>query len=259
MKTNQDNKSISFSLVSIMPGMFDAITNYGVIGRAVNNGIINLSLWNPRDYTTDKNSTVDDRPYGGGPGMVMKAEPVRKAIADAKSAAKGKSKVIMLTPQGELLTQKIVEDLATNDHLVLVSGRYEGIDHRIQADIDASISIGDYILSGGELPSMVVIDSVSRLITGTLGDESSAVYESFSSGLLDYPHYTRPENFCGDKVPEVLLSGDHQKIARWRAQQSLGLTWLLRPDLLEKIELSTEDQLLLEGFISNYQKTQNCN
>lgn len=237
-----------------MPGMFDAVKNYGVIGRAVNKGIINLTFWNPRDYTTDKNSTVDDRPYGGGPGMVMKAEPVKKAITSAKSAYNGKSRVVMLSPQGELLTQKIVEDLATNDHLVLVSGRYEGIDHRIQSDIDTNVSIGDYILSGGELASMVLIDAISRLITGTLGDESSAFYESFSSGLLDYPHYTRPEDSCGSKVPEVLLSGDHQKIAKWRKQQSLGVTWLLRPDLLEKAELSTEDKQLLDKFITDYQK-----
>ena len=235
--------------------MFQAITDYGVTGRAVKNGLLDLELWNPRDFTTDKHRTVDDRPYGGGPGMLMKVQPLRDAIKAARQTAQSKSdsgnvKVIYLSPQGRKLDQAGVKTLVNCDSLVLVAGRYEGIDERLLAtEIDEEWSIGDYVLSGGELPAMTLIDSVSRLVPGVLGHEDSAAEDSFEQGLLDCPHYTRPETIDNRVVPDVLLSGNHEEIRRWRLKQQLGRTWQRRPDLLEGRSLNSEQQSLLEAFI----------
>ena len=248
-----------FGIISLFPEMFRAITEHGVTGRAVKRELVNVNYWNPRDFTEDKHQTVDDRPYGGGPGMLMKVQPLRDAIAAAKAeaakaGAKQPVKVAYLSPQGKPLTQAAVQDLATREHMILVAGRYEGIDERvIEQDIDEEWSIGDYVLSGGELPAMVLMDSVVRWLPGVLGHEDSAQQDSFMAGLLDCPHYTRPEVLDGRQVPDVLLSGHHAEIERWRLQQSLGRTWLRRPDLLEKLELTQAQQDLLEAFIAEQQ------
>ncbi len=242
-------------VVTLFPEMFQAITDYGVTRRAVQNGLLDLELWNPRDFTTDKHRTVDDRPYGGGPGMLMKVQPLRDAIQAAKQAALGKTdgdsvKVIYLSPQGRKLDQEGVKTLVSNDSLVLVAGRYEGIDERLlEAEIDEEWSIGDYVLSGGELPAMTLIDAVSRLVPGVLGHQDSAAEDSFEHGLLDCPHYTRPETIDDREVPDVLLGGNHEEIRRWRLKQQLGRTWQRRPDLLEGRSLNDEQQSLLEAFI----------
>lgn len=243
-----------FDVVSLFPPMFEAVSRYGVTGRALERGVAELGLWNPRDYTHDRHRTVDDRPYGGGPGMLMKVQPLRDAIHDARGAYPGKSHVVYLSPQGRPLDQNGVHELAGHDHLVLIAGRYEGVDERlIEAEVDAEWSIGDYVLSGGELAAMVVIDAVIRLLPGALGHEASAEQDSFSGGLLDCPHYTRPEVFEGRGVPDVLLSGDHAAIERWRRKQAVGRTWLRRPELLAKIELDEELQQLLQEFIQEYE------
>ncbi|OPX56215.1 tRNA (guanine37-N1)-methyltransferase [Oceanospirillum multiglobuliferum] len=240
-------------VVSLFPGMFDAVTEYGVTGRAVKNELLSLEFWNPRDFTTDKHRTVDDRPYGGGPGMLMKVQPLHDAIMAAKQAAGPNAKVIYMSPQGRPLDQEGVRELSSRERMVIVAGRYEGIDERVvETLIDEEWSIGDYVLSGGELAALTLIDSVSRLIPGVLGHEDSAEEDSFATGLLDCPHYTRPEEVNGLQVPEVLLSGNHAAIRRWRLQQSLGRTWLRRPDLLEKVDLDDERQALLEEFIRNH-------
>ena len=242
-------------VVTLFPEMFQAITEYGVTGRAVKNGLLDLEIWNPRDFTTDKHRTVDDRPYGGGPGMLMKVQPLRDAIQAARQAALSKSdngsvKVIYLSPQGRKLDQTGVKTLATCESLVLVAGRYEGIDERLlETEIDEEWSIGDYVLSGGELPAMTLIDAVSRLVPGVLGHEDSAAEDSFEQGLLDCPHYTRPETVDDRVVPEVLLGGNHEEIRRWRLKQQLGRTWQRRPDLLEGRSLESEQQNLLDAFI----------
>jgi tRNA (guanine37-N1)-methyltransferase len=230
--------------------MFDAITQQGVIGRAIKNGTIEFNSWNPRDFAYDKHRTVDDRPYGGGPGMLMMVQPLTDAIHAAKAAAGEGAKVIYLSPQGRKLDQQGVKHLAkTSDKLILVAGRYEGIDERvIQSEIDEEWSIGDFVLSGGELPAMTLIDAVSRMIPGVLGHELSAEEDSFANGLLDCPHYTRPEILDGQRVPEVLLSGNHEKIRQWRLKQSLGRTWLRRPDLINDLALTEEQQKLLTEF-----------
>ena len=216
--------------------------------------MLQLGLWNPRDYSEDKHGRVDDRPYGGGPGMVMQSQPLRQAIDAARAAVEGPSHVVYFSPQGRQLDQAGVEQLARHPHLILVAGRYEGVDERlIEAEVDEEWSIGDYVLSGGELAAMVAIDAMIRLIPGALGHEDSAAQDSFSEGLLDYPHYTRPEVADEGVVPEVLLSGDHQAIARWRLKQSLGRTWLRRPDLLEQLSLDKEQQALLEEFIREHE------
>ncbi len=241
-------------VVSLFPAMFAALTEHGVTGRALSRGLAELGLWNPRDYTHDNYQTVDDRPYGGGPGMVMKVEPLRDAIRAARDAGPANGHVIYLSPQGRLLDQAGVRELAAHEHLVLVAGRYEGVDERlIETEVDEEWSIGDYVLSGGELPAMVLIDALIRLIPGALGHDQSAQQDSFSGGLLDCPHYTRPEQFEGYAVPEVLLSGDHQAIARWRLKQALGRTWLRRPDLLEEMKLDEEQQKLLQEFIQEHE------
>lgn len=242
-------------VVSLFPQMFDAVSQHGITRRAVERGIVELGIWNPRDYTHDKHRTVDDRPYGGGPGMLMKVQPLRDALHDARKQSDGKAHVVYLSPQGRPLTQKGVKELAGHEHLVLIAGRYEGVDERfIEAEVDEEWSIGDYVLSGGELGAMVIIDTVTRLLPGALGHEDSAEQDSFSEGLLDCPHYTRPEVFEEKTVPAVLLSGDHQAIARWREKQSLGRTWLRRPELLAAMELSDSQQDLLQEFIHEHEQ-----
>lgn len=243
---------MQIGVITLFPEMFDAITNYGVSGRASKQDIVDLQYWNPRDYTEDKHNTVDDRPYGGGPGMVMKVEPLRKAIGAAKEQLGSEAKVIYLSPQGRQLDQAGVEQLSRQNSLILVSGRYEGIDERlIESDIDEEWSIGDYVLSGGELAAMVMIDTVVRQLPGVLGHDLSAQEDSFADGLLDYPHFTRPELDGDDAVPAVLLSGDHENIRRWRLKQALGRTWLRRRELLDKRTLNAEEKELLASFIAD--------
>ena len=238
-----------FGVISLFPEMFEAVTQYGVTGRAARNGLLDFEFWSPRDFTHDKHRTVDDRPYGGGPGMLMMVQPLRDAIHAAKAAANGEAKVIYLSPQGRKLDQQGVVELAQQDKLILVAGRYEGIDERlIQAEVDEEWSVGDYVLSGGELPAMTLIDSVARLKPGVLGKQASAEQDSFAEGLLDCPHYTRPEKLDGVEVPSVLLSGDHERIRKWRLKQALGRTWQRRPELLENLALTDEQQKLLAEF-----------
>ncbi|MCL1051539.1 tRNA (guanosine(37)-N1)-methyltransferase TrmD [Shewanella abyssi] len=239
-------------VVTLFPEMFRAVTDFGVTGRAVSKGLLEMHTWNPRDFTHDKHNTVDDRPYGGGPGMLMMVQPLRDAIHAAKAAAGKEAKVIYLSPQGRKLTQQGVEELAKSSSLILVCGRYEGVDERIiQTEVDEEWSIGDYVLSGGEIPAMTLIDSVSRLVPGVLGKKASAEQDSFSDGLLDCPHYTRPESMDGLDVPAVLLSGNHEHIRRWRLQQSLSRTLLRRPELLENLALTGEQEKLLAEFVDS--------
>ncbi|MCG8428331.1 MAG: tRNA (guanosine(37)-N1)-methyltransferase TrmD [Chromatiales bacterium] len=238
-----------FDVITLFPEMFRAMLGEGVTGKAFDKGLAELQLWNPRDYTQDVHRTVDDRPYGGGPGMVMKIEPLKAAIEEAKSQSLH-AKVIYLSPQGKRFDQAAAQQIARQDSVILIAGRYEGVDERIISRyVDEEWSIGDYVLSGGELPALVLMDSVIRLIPGVLGAADSAEQDSFSDGLLDCPHYTRPEVFDDESVPKVLLSGNHEEIRRWRLQQSLGRTWLRRPDLLQDRELSDEEQILLDEFI----------
>lgn len=242
-----------FDVITLFPGLFDIIRGQGVTGRALERGQAELVLWNPRDYTRDVHRTVDDRPYGGGPGMVMKLEPLQAAILDARTAAP-QSRVAYLSPQGRVLNQAAAEEIATRAGMILVAGRYEGIDERLlERCVDEEWSIGDYVLSGGELPAMTLMDVLIRLLPGVLGHVDSAQQDSHSDGLLDYPHYTRPEEIDGLRVPEVLLGGNHEAIRRWRLQQSLGRTWLRRPELLKNRQLSDEERQLLEDFISTHQ------
>ena len=241
---------MQFDVISLFPDEFKQAASIGVVGRAIHERQVQLRLWNPRSFTEDKHRTVDDRPFGGGPGMVMKFEPLKKALEAAVNATEEAAKVIYLSPQGRRLDQEGVRYLAEFPRLVLLAGRYEGIDERLLTDcIDEEWSIGDFVLSGGELPALVMIDAVSRTLPGVLGHELSAAEDSFAEGLLDYPHYTRPETVDNKTVPKVLLSGDHAKIARWREQQALGKTWQKRPDLLEKIELNTHQRLLLDEYM----------
>ncbi|MGD2119535.1 MAG: tRNA (guanosine(37)-N1)-methyltransferase TrmD [Chromatiales bacterium] len=234
-----------FDVVSLFPEMFKALSQ-GVIGRAQQRGQVSLNLWNPRDYTEDVHRTVDDRPYGGGPGMVMKVAPLQAALEQARQQNPG-ARVVYLSPQGQPLKQDMLAEYAAEKGLVLLCGRYEGVDERLIEDmVDEEISIGDYVLSGGELPAMVLIDAVSRLIPGVLGHEDSAEQDSFSKGLLDCPHYTRPEVLNGKQVPQVLLSGNHAAIEQWRLQQALLRTRQRRPDLLASRELTEQERDLLE-------------
>lgn len=264
-------------IITLFPEMFSSITEYGVFGRAVNNKILQLNFWNPRDFTTDSYQTVDDRPYGGGPGMVMKVQPLQEAIFKAKASnanesnignnsfsksisntKEGKSnciskssKVILMSPQGKLVTQnRLLNLLNSNIRPIFVAGRYEGIDERfVETYVDEQWSIGDYVLSGGELAIMVVLDALARLLPGVLGNNGSALHDSFMSGLLDHPHYTRPKEINGKCVPDVLLDGNHVNIKRWRQKQQLGRTWLYRKDLLQKINLTDFQEELLKEFI----------
>jgi tRNA (guanine37-N1)-methyltransferase len=240
---------VKVSVISLFPEMFQAITQYGVTGRAIKSGLVEVDFYNPRDFTHDRHKTVDDRPYGGGPGMLMKVQPLKDAIASAKLSVPN-AKVIYLSPQGRTLTQEGVQQLAKQAEFILVAGRYEGVDERlIQSEIDEEWSIGDFVLSGGELPAMVLMDAVFRMVPGVLGKQASADEDSFSDGLLDCPHYTRPEVLNGELVPSVLLSGNHEEIRRWRLKQKLGRTFQRRPDLLQNLELDKEQQMLLEEFI----------
>jgi tRNA (guanine37-N1)-methyltransferase len=242
---------MQFDVITLFPEMFEALTQYGITGRAFENKTVELRCWNPRDFTTDNHKTVDDRPYGGGPGMVMLMEPLEKAINAAKNETLqkvgAKSKVIHLSPSGKTLTHQKVMQMAQEKSLILLASRYEGVDQRLlDALVDEEVSIGDYVLSGGEIPAMALMDAVIRQLPGVLGDKDSAVEDSFVDNLLDCPHYTRPEEFAGKGVPEVLLSGNHAKIKEWRLKQSLALTRAKRPDLLAARSLTKEEARLLK-------------
>ncbi len=237
-----------FGLISLFKEAFVAL-DYGIVSRAQKTGLIKLDYFNPRDFAKNKHGYVDERPYGGGPGMVMQVEPLMSAIAAAKEKSP-KAKVIYLSPQGRPLKQADLSQFVQQEALIFICGRYEGIDQRvIDLAVDETWSIGDYVLSGGELAAMVMIDGITRLLPGALGHEESAVSDSFVEGLLDCPHYTRPEDYQGFRVPDVLLGGNHAQIKRWRLKQGLGHTWLYRPDLLEGRELAPEEQQLLAEFI----------
>ena len=237
-------------VVTIFPEMVLTIAEYGVVGRAVKRGLVSLECQNPRDFTVDAHRTVDDRPYGGGPGMVMKYEPAAAAIAAAKEKLPAGSLVVCLSPQGAVFDQTAAQRFAGLSGIVLLAGRYEGIDERlIESHVDEELSLGDFVISGGEIAAMVVIDAVARLLPGVLGDEASATQDSFTEGLLDHPHYTRPEEIDGHRVPEVLLSGDHARIAKWRYQQALGRSFQRRPDLVGKLDLNEEQQQLLDEYL----------
>jgi len=240
-----------FDVVTLLPQMFSAITESGITSRALQAGLWQLATWNPRDFTTDNYRTVDDRPYGGGPGMLMLAEPLEKALDAARGAGAGR--VIYLSPQGRRLDHRKVMELSKQGSITLLCGRYEGVDERLLSRrVDEELSLGDYVLSGGELAAMALIDACVRQLPGALGDENSAVEESFAAGLLDCPQYTRPELYSGEKVPEVLLSGHHENIRRWRLKQALGRTWLRRPDLIAARRLSDEEKKLLDEFQREY-------
>jgi tRNA (guanine37-N1)-methyltransferase len=238
-----------FDVVTLFPELVFGAAKHGVTGRAIDRGIVSLELWDPRDYALDVHRTVDDRPYGGGPGMVMKYQPLHDAITQAKKLSSGNKKVIYLSPQGKPITQALLSDASQLSQLILVAGRYEGIDERfVQLDCDEEWSLGDYVISGGELAALVVVDAITRLLPGVLGDADSANQDSHVDGLLDCPHFTRPEQLEGLSVPNVLLSGNHAEISRWRMKQSLGRTWQRRPDLLEKKQLTAEQEFLLKQF-----------
>jgi tRNA (guanine37-N1)-methyltransferase len=242
-----------YDVVTIFPPMFDALLDQGITRRALDEGRYELKTWDPRDFTTDGYRRVDDRPYGGGPGMVMLAEPLESAIGAAKerqrAAGVASPHVVLMSPQGERLGEKLVRELVEMEGLVIVAGRYEGLDERVvRRCVDREVSIGDYVTSGGELPAMVMIDCLVRRLPGSLNDAGSAEQDSFSGGLLDWPHYTRPEVWKDSRVPEVLLSGNHAAIARWRRKQSLGRTWERRPDLVDEKSLSREDRKMLDEY-----------
>ncbi|MGZ8227405.1 MAG: tRNA (guanosine(37)-N1)-methyltransferase TrmD [Methylococcaceae bacterium] len=238
-----------FDVITLFPDMVLAAASYGVTGRAIERELVKLSVWNPRDYTHDRHKTVDDRPYGGGPGMVMKYQPLHDAVNSAKQAQQGHAKVVYLSPQGKPITQALLSEASQLSQLMLVAGRYEGIDERfVQLDCDEEWSIGDYVISGGELAALVVIDAITRLLPDVLGDADSAKQDSHMNGLLDCPHFTRPERLGEHSVPEVLIGGNHADIERWRMKQALGRTWQKRPDLLKKKKLNPEQESLLQQF-----------
>ena len=238
---------IRFDVVTIFPEMFAAVTASGITARALQRGLWRFEAWNPRDFTTDAYRSVDDRPYGGGPGMVMLGEPLERALDAAREAGGGA--VVYLSPQGRRLDHAKVMEFASREAVTLLCGRYEGVDERLlRRRVDEEVSLGDFVLTGGELGAMAVIDAVVRQLPGALGDDDSAIEESFATGLLDCPHYTRPEVYAGERVPEVLLSGHHENIRRWRLKQSLGRTWLRRPELVAARRLSEEENRLLEEF-----------
>ena len=241
--------AIHFDVITLFPEMITTAASYGVTGRAIEREIVSLSTWNPRDFTQDKHKTVDDRPYGGGPGMVMKYSPLHDAVYQAKKLGKQEAKVVYLSPQGKPITQALLSEACNVSQLILVAGRYEGVDERfVNMDCDDEWSIGDYVISGGELAALIVIDAITRLLPGVLGHEESAQQDSHMNGLLDYPHYTRPEDIEGHNVPEVLLGGNHAEIGIWRMKQALGRTWQRRPDLLENKNLSADQSNLLQQF-----------
>ncbi len=248
-------------MVTIFPEMFDAVARHGITRRALEEGIFELKTWDPRDFTTDNYRRVDDRPYGGGPGMVMMPEPLEAAIGAARQRQRDAGvehpQVVLMSPQGERLTDDVVAQLARQQGLVVIAGRYEGVDERlVKQHVDREVSIGDYVTSGGELPAMVMIDCIVRRLPGSLNDAESAAQDSFSAGLLDWPHYTRPEAWNGERVPDVLLSGNHAAIARWRRKQALGRTWVRRPDLIDDQLLTAEDRKLLEEYRREQQAAQ---
>jgi tRNA (guanine37-N1)-methyltransferase len=243
---------MNIGIITLFPEMFAALQS-GITGRAQKQNLIHLKFWSPRDFAHDKHRTVDDRPYGGGPGMVMKVQPLQDAIHAAKIELGSSVITSLLSPQGKVFNQQAATELSQRENLLLICGRYEGIDERLHAlEIDEEWSVGDFVVSGGELPAMCLIDAVTRLLPGALGDPESAEQDSFVAGLLDHPHYTRPEEFTGLKVPDILLSGDHEAIKRWRLQQSLGQTWLKRKDLLEKYGLNAEEEVLLAQFMREH-------
>ena len=240
-----------FDVVTLFPEMITAAAGYGVTGRAIERNKVSLSVWNPRDYTHDKHRTVDDRPYGGGPGMVMKYQPLHDAVMNAKQTGGDTAKVIYLSPQGKPITQALLAEACGISQLILIAGRYEGLDERfVEMDCDDEWSVGDYVISGGELAALIVIDAITRLLPGVLGHKESAQQDSHADGLLDYPHFTRPETLEEYSVPDVLLSGNHADIERWRMKQALGRTWQKRPDLLKNKNLSAEQEYLLQQFKS---------
>jgi tRNA (guanine37-N1)-methyltransferase len=241
---------MKIEVLTLFPEMVEQLGRFGMPRWAVEGGQLQLTTRNPRDTSGNKHRSVDGRSYGGGPGMVMNPEPLAAAVSAAK-AALGPAKVVALSPQGEPLTQKWVERLALEPALILVCGRYEGLDERfVKSEVDLELSLGDFVLSGGELAAMALVDAIARLLPGVLGDQESAANDSFTTGVLDHPHYTRPEDWRGNVVPEVLLCGDHAKVARWRLKQALGATWLKRPDLLDGLELGKEQKQLLREFIA---------
>ena len=244
-------------VITLFPAEFRPLVDLGVTGRALRAGHVRLNVVNPRDFALDRHRTVDDRPYGGGPGMVMMVEPLRSAIQETRRIADGSgdkagsaaTRVSLMSPQGRLLDDRAIREMALRERLILVCGRYEGLDERLlELEIDEEWSIGDYVLSGGEIAAAVLIDAIARLVPGVLGDDQSADQDSFAGGLLDYPHYTRPEMVDGKRVPQVLLSGDHKAIALWRRKQALGRTWQRRPELLSAANMSAEDESLLAEF-----------
>jgi tRNA (guanine37-N1)-methyltransferase len=247
-----ESPQLRFCAVTLFPEMFRAVTDFGVTGRAIKRNLVSVSTVNPRDFTEDKHRTVDDRPYGGGPGMLMKVEPLEKALNAARETfqnSESSAHVVYLSPQGRPLNQTIVKELIERKNIILLAGRYEGIDERlIESQVDEEISLGDFVLSGGELAAMAVMDAMIRMLPEALGHQASAEQDSFADGLLDCPHYTRPEELNGKRVPEVLLSGNHAAIERWRMKQSLGRTWQRRPELLAKLELTAEQRQLLDEF-----------
>jgi len=250
---------MNITLVSLFPELIHQAASFGVLGRAIKQQQLTLTCFNPRDYAEDKHRTVDDRPYGGGPGMLMKVEPLYKAIMAAKESSSSNAKVVYMSPQGQRLNQQmLVNEAAAANDLILIAGRYEGIDERIiESLVDEEWSIGDYVISGGEFAALVVVDAVTRLIPGVLGDDDSALQDSFMQGLLDYPHYTRPERVNKQSVPDVLLSGDHKAIQRWRLKQALGRTWSRRPDLIDELKEDAsnwdeEKENLLAEYITEF-------
>lgn len=243
---------MQFDVITLFPEMVLQAAGHGVTGKALETNLARVNVWNPRDYVIDKHKTVDDRPYGGGPGMVMKYQPLHDAVTDAKKnhQAGESNKVIYLSPQGKVITQQVLSEALNLSQIILVAGRYEGIDERfITLDCDEEWSLGDYVISGGELAALIVIDAMLRLIPGVLGDSESALYDSHTDGLLDYPHYTRPETIAATTVPTVLTSGHHTDIDRWRRKQALGRTLQKRPDLLKNKQLNAEQKNLLNEFI----------
>ncbi len=243
-----------FDVVTLFPALVEQVIGHGVVGRAAEAGLIELACWNPRDHTRDRHRTVDDRPYGGGPGMIMLIEPLKAAI-DAARVASPDAPVIYLSPQGRPLTQRLLAQQTEQGAVIFLCGRYEGIDERlIDTQVDEEWSLGDYVISGGELAAMVCIDAMTRLLPGALGHDESAARDSFSDGLLDCPHYTRPEDFDGLRVPRVLLDGNHREIEIWRERQALGRTWQRRPELLEQRELDAHQQALLDEYIAATRK-----
>lgn len=238
-----------FEVVTLFPEAFSALTGYGITGRAFREGRVSVGFHNPRAYAEDRGGRVDDRPFGGGPGMVMEPEPLYQAIAAARAAVP-QAPVLHLAPQGQPLSQGALQGMTGREAMILLAGRYEGIDQRlIDCCVDEEWSIGDYVVSGGELPAMVLMDAVIRLLPGALGDAGSAAEDSFMAGLLDHPQYTRPQEWRGRKVPDVLVQGHHEAIRRWRLQQALGRTWARRPELLERLELDAESRALLDEYI----------